>query len=178
MKKALINFIAVFVLFIFVSLGCGSAKEQESAVQVLSNAGGQEEENLPMAPDFTLQDLSQKPYALASYKDKRQPVILFFWTTWCPYCREELKILKEKYAQLAVDGWELFAVNVGESANKVDAFVKNYSLPFKVLLDKSTSVVKSFGVRGVPTYVFIDRDGRVKATEHYFPSEEIKEWAS
>ncbi|MFH0826841.1 MAG: TlpA disulfide reductase family protein [Candidatus Omnitrophota bacterium] len=162
MKKYFFNFAVFLVLFVFCGIGCGCAKEQETT----PSTG---------ALDFQLPDLSQNLYSLCEYKDKQQPVILFFWTTWCPYCREELMVLKDKYAELLADGWELFGINVGESASKVDSFVKNASLPFKVLLDKSTSVAKSFGVFGVPTYVIVGKDGLIKATEHYFPEDAIKE---
>jgi peroxiredoxin len=161
LKKYLINSAILFIGFIFLFIGCSCAKEQESA-------------GLSVAPDFTLQDLNQAAFCLKDYKDKQQPVILFFWTTWCPYCRDELRILKDQYAKISMDGWALFAVNVGESADKVDSFIKSYSLPFKVLLDKTRSVAKSFDVPGVPTYVFIDRKGQILTTEHYF-SEQLYE---
>jgi len=83
-------------------------------------------------------------------------------------------VLKEKYAELLTDGWELFAVNVGEPANRVDRFVKDAFLPFKVLLDNNASVTKSFGIFGVPTYVIIGKDGDIKAMEHYYPEDAIK----
>ncbi|MFH1458564.1 MAG: TlpA disulfide reductase family protein [Candidatus Omnitrophota bacterium] len=162
MNKHFVKVTVFLVLLVFCGIGCSCAKEQEAA-------------DLSSAPDFQLQDLSQATYTLSSYKDKQQPVILFFWTTWCPYCREELAVLKEKYAKLLTDGWELFAVNIGEQGSRIDNFVKSSSLPFKVLLDKTTSVAKSFGVFGVPTYVFIGKDGNITAKEHYFPQDTIKE---
>lgn len=162
MSKHSFNFTVFFVLLVFCGMGSSCAKEQETP---------------PPADtlDFQLPDLNEKIYSLSEYKDKQQPVILFFWTTWCPYCREELMELKDKYAELLTDGWELFAVNVGEPASRVDSFMKNASLPFKVLLDKTTSVAKSFGVFGVPTYVVIGKDGGIKAMENYFPQDSIKE---
>ena len=162
MSRHSLNFAVFLVLLVFFGIGSGCAKEQEA---------------VPLAGplDFQLPDLNQQVYSLSEYKDK-QPVVLFFWTTWCPYCREELMVLKGKYAELLSDGWELFAINAGESASKVDSFIKKASLPFKVLLDNTASVTKSFGVFGVPTYVIIGKDGLIKATEHYFPEDQIKEF--
>ncbi len=156
------NFTFFLVLLVCCGLGSSCAKEQEAS-------------SLTDPLDFQLPDLNQQVYSLSEYKDK-QPVVLFFWTTWCPYCREELMALKGKYAELLSDGWELFAINVGESASKVDSFIKNASLPFKVLLDNTTSVTKSFGVFGVPTYVVIGKDGGIVTKEHYFPQDAIKEF--
>ena len=130
-----------------------------------------QEKNL--APAFTLEDLNQNAFTLSSYKDK-QPVMLFFWTTWCPFCREELKFLKEKYPDLVKEGLELAAINAGEVFSKVDNFTKIHNLPFRVLLDKDYAVAYDFGVMGVPTYVLIDRKGYVRFIDNYFPKEKYK----
>ncbi len=68
MKNYLRNLLAMLFVFIFISTV--SAKESFSA------------------PDFKLQDTNGGLVMLSSYKGK-QPIILFFWTTWCPYCRRE-----------------------------------------------------------------------------------------
>lgn len=134
------------------------------------NAFSQEKK---LAPDFTLQDLDQNAFTLSSYKNK-QPVILFFWTTWCPFCRQELKALKEDYPGLVKEGLTLVAINAGESAAKVGDFVKSYNLPFRVLLDRDKSVTGAFEVFGVPTYVLVDKKGYIRLIEHSFPKEKYK----
>lgn len=134
------------------------------------NAFSQEKK---LAPDFTLQDLSQNTFTLSSYKNK-QPVMLFFWTTWCPFCRQELKTLKDNYPELVKEGLLLVAIDAGESAAKVSDFVKSYNLPFQVLLDRDKSVTKAFDVFGVPTYVLIDKQGYVRFVDNDFPKEEYK----
>lgn len=144
------------ILFIILSISCVPAKE------------------ISCAPDFNLQDIHGDTVSLGSYKSK-QPVILFFWTTWCPYCRKELKLLNDKHPELKKDGTELLAVNIGEPAYKVDNFIKSYSLTFKVLLDKDTNVAHSYRILGVPTYVLIDKKGTVRLESHHFPQEKYKE---
>jgi peroxiredoxin len=127
-----------------------------------------------LAPDFSLQDLSQNTFNLSSYRDK-QPVILFFWTTWCHFCRKELKMLKDIYPQLQKDGSELLAISVGEPAYKVDNFAKGYALNFKVLLDRYATVADAYNVLGVPTYVLINKKGNIVFRGNYFPKEKYKE---
>lgn len=127
-----------------------------------------------LAPDFSLQDLGRNTFNLSSYRDK-QPVILFFWTTWCPFCRRELKMLKDIYPQLQKDGSELLAISVGEPVYKVDNFVRGYALNFKVLLDKDIAVADAYDILGVPTYVLIDKKGRIVFRANYFPKEKYKE---
>ena len=129
------------------------------------------------APDFKLEDIKGGPVSLSSYRDKNA-VILLFWTTWCPYCRKEIKNLNNMYADLKKDGFEVLAVNVGEPLYKVDNFAKSYQLDYPVLLDKDTSVSLSYGVMGIPFYLIIDKKGMVRFADNYFPRTEYKELAS
>jgi len=134
-------------------------------------------QDFKLAPNFKLKDLYNNEYSLSNYKDK-QPVVLFFWTTWCPYCRKELGHLNERYLELCKAGFELFAIDVGESAEKVDRAAKSYSLAFKILLDQDTKVAESYEVMGVPTYVLIDKKGRIISKDNFFPEEKYKELIS
>ncbi len=131
-------------------------------------------EEKKLAPDFTLQDLSQNTLTLSSYRDK-QPVMLLFWTTWCPYCRSELKTLKDNYETLKKDGVGLLAIDSAELPAKVGNFIKNYNLPFRVFLDQDGRVAGSYGILGVPTYIYIDKKGHVVSKGHYFSEEMYKE---
>ncbi|MGD0335482.1 MAG: TlpA disulfide reductase family protein [Candidatus Omnitrophota bacterium] len=119
------------------------------------------------AQDFTLQDLNQNTVSLSEYKGNK-PVVLFFWTTWCPYCQRELVILKDKYAGFAGRGLEFLAINIGEDKRRVENLVRKKGLTFKVLLDKDGTVSDSFGIFGVPTYIFIDKKGNIVEKENYF----------
>jgi len=123
-----------------------------------------------LAANFNLSDLGNKRVSLSDFKDK--PVILFFWTTWCHFCRGELKMLNNIYAELAKDGLELLVINIEEPFYKVDNFTKKYNLAFRVLLDEDGTVAYSYGVIGVPTYIFIDKKGYIVYRSHSF-SEEI-----
>ncbi|MFA6349679.1 MAG: TlpA disulfide reductase family protein [Candidatus Omnitrophota bacterium] len=123
---------------------------------------------LDTAPDFNLKDLNNNAVILNQFKNK-QPVILIFWTTWCPFCRDQLEALKNKYAQLKQDGVEVFAVDVGERQDTVVSFIKDRDFPFSILLDQYTSVAKSFDVFGVPTYVLIDKTGAIALKDNKFP---------
>ena len=125
------------------------------------------------APDFKLSDLDNKSFTLSGYKGK-QPVIILFWTTWCPYCRDELKKINQMNEELKKDKVEVLAINAGESLSKVSKFIKSYNLTYPVLLDQDGSVSRSYGIFGVPTYVFIDNKGDIRLQENYFPEEEYK----
>ena len=121
-----------------------------------------------LARDIILRDLDDQAVNLSNYKGK--PVILFFWTTWCPYCRVELRKLNQQYSQMAKDGIVILGVNVSESENKVQRFFKGYPLNFKILLDRFGLLADEYDLMGVPTYVFLDKTGRVVSQTHSLPA--------
>lgn len=125
------------------------------------------------APNFKLQDLSGNTFMISTYKDK-QVVLLLFWTTWCPYCRKELKVLNGKYADLAKEGIAVLAINVGESAEKVSRFSRDNALTFPVLLDKNEDAAYSYEIMGIPVYILVDKSGQIVFKDSYFPEKEYK----
>lgn len=127
-----------------------------------------------IAPNFQLKDLAGNTVSLSEYKGK-QDVLLFFWTTWCPYCRKGIKVLNEKHTQLSKDGVEILAINVSEPAGKVDSFVRNSPLTFKTLLDLNADVAMTYKLLGFPTYIIVDRKGYIRSTGYSFPEEEYED---
>lgn len=125
-----------------------------------------------LAANFSLPDLNNKQVSLSDFKDK--PVILLFWATWCPYCRQAIKTLNNMSAELKKTGLEVLLIDVGETAAKVESFIKYYNLTFRVLLDKDTQVSESYSILGVPTYIIIDRDSRIRYEGNSFPEKEYK----
>ncbi|MDD5432331.1 MAG: TlpA disulfide reductase family protein [Candidatus Omnitrophica bacterium] len=119
------------------------------------------------APDFKLNDISGKEVSFSSLKGNK-PVILFFWTTWCPYCRAELKELMNLSGDFKKDGVELLVIDVGEEKYKVESFLKARSLNLNVLLDNDSSVSQSYELLGVPTYVFITKAGEIALKDNSF----------
>lgn len=126
--------------------------------------------DLPQAPDFTLKDTKENLISLSSYKDK-SAVLLFFWATWCPFCRDELKELNSRYAELTRDKVEIIGVNLGESQAKVEKFIRSYVLAFPMLLDRENSTAYTYNIVGVPTLVLVDKKGNIVFQGHKFPQE-------
>ena len=122
-----------------------------------------------LANDIILNDLNGQAVQLSGYKGK--PVIMLFWTTWCPYCRQEIKNLNEQHAQLEKDGIVALGVNVNEPDYKVKKFFKDYQLNFKILLDKSGLLADEYNLLGVPTYIFLDKTGEVILQANKFPDD-------
>jgi len=138
-----------------------------------SYAAGGINKDLKAALGFQLKGLDDKVVSLADYLGKK-PVVLVFWTSWCPYCRQQLKQLNEKLAELTKKGIQILAINVGEPKGKVTDFVKSYSLNLKILLDESGDVADTYELRGVPTYFVINTSGQVVTAANQFPEETVK----
>jgi len=120
-----------------------------------------------LASDIILNDLNGKPVNLSSYKMK--PTILFFWTTWCPYCRKEIIELNRLYPEMKKEGISVLAINIGEADDKVQNFFKDFDVNLRVLLDVDSLSAEEYNVMGVPTYVFISDSGSLISDRHNLP---------
>ena len=114
------------------------------------------------APDFTLLSAEGERVALSDFRGKT--VVLNFWATWCPPCRAEMPELQAVWEERG-EGEDLvvLAVDVGERADEVMAFVENFGLTFPVALDVDGSVADHYGLPGLPSTFFIDAEGVLRS---------------
>ncbi|MGW8310232.1 MAG: peroxiredoxin family protein [Thiogranum sp.] len=114
-----------------------------------------------VAPDFTLPDLDEETHKLSDYRGK--VVMLNFWATWCPPCRREIPSMQSIYRDLGKSGFVVLAVNEFEDPEHVFAYMGQLSvLPnFPILLDTDSTVSQAYKVKGLPTTVLIDKQGRI-----------------
>lgn len=110
------------------------------------------------APDFTLKGEDGKTYRLKDYRGK--VVILNFWATWCPPCREEMPSMERAWQIIKDNGIVILAINVGEDADTIFEFTGQYTMTFPLPMDIDGDVVKQYPVRGLPTTYIIDPAGR------------------
>jgi peroxiredoxin len=111
------------------------------------------------APNFILPDINGRAVSLRDQRGK--VVLLYFTTTWCPYCRRDIPELKRLHGSMQGRPFEILAVYVSESAAKVRSFAKKNELPYPVLVDENASAARLYGVRGVPLRVVVDRNGKL-----------------
>jgi cytochrome c biogenesis protein CcmG/thiol:disulfide interchange protein DsbE len=110
--------------------------------------------------NFSLTDLNGVTHAIADYKGR--PVLINSWATWCPPCKAEMPALHEFYLKHKDEGFELLAINSGEGRAAVQQFIGQTGFTFPVLLDTNKDVLDGLGVSGLPTSIFVGRDGTVK----------------
>ncbi len=113
-----------------------------------------------LAPSFTLKDVGGRDVSLSSYRGK--VVLLNFWATWCPSCRDEMVPFNNLYASLADKGFVVLAVSIDPSLRPLKSFAAEKRLAFPVLWDKDKEVYFDlYAVLGLPTTLLIDRNGVV-----------------
>jgi peroxiredoxin len=112
------------------------------------------------APDFQLTSLDGKPVKLSDYRGRY--VLLNFWATWCPPCREEMPALEETYRAYRDRGWVVLGVNIAETKVTVGGFVRQQGVTFPIVLDSDRSVTERYHVEPIPTSYLIGPDGRIR----------------
>ena len=111
-----------------------------------------------LAPDFTLKDLSGRPVQLSSLKGK--VVLVNFWATWCPPCREEVPSMLKMNQAMQGKPFQWLAVSIDEGGKgAVDDFIKKAGAAMPALLDTDGAVSRRYGTTGVPETFVIDTKG-------------------
>ena len=113
------------------------------------------------APDFELVDVDGDKHRLSDYRGK--PLIINFWATWCPPCREEMPSMNRAWHKVK-DTVSMLAINVGEDEDTIFIFSADYPIDFPVLLDSSGAVIREWPVKGLPTTFVLDREGNIRYT--------------
>jgi DsbE subfamily thiol:disulfide oxidoreductase len=109
--------------------------------------------------DFALTDIEGETIHLSDYQGKF--VLLNAWATWCPPCRAEMPDLNDFYLTHQDKGFEILAINAGETRDTAAQFANSLGLRFKVILDSDGKVLNGLGITGFPTSILIDPEGKV-----------------
>lgn len=111
------------------------------------------------APKFRAKTLDGEEFTNKSLQGK--VVLLQFWTTWCPYCRQDQGAVDTLVHDFAARGLVVLAVNVGESKKKVKQYLAGSPRSCKIVLTDDTNLAAFYAATSYPLYVLIDRDGNI-----------------
>lgn len=123
------------------------------------------------APNFTLVLLDGKNFHLSDYKGK--PVLINFFASWCLPCREEMPALEKIAHEYKPKGVIFLGIAIDDTEEKMKDFVARYGVTFPVGLDKTAAIQKSFGIYGIPTTYFINKQGAINYSHSGSVTEEL-----
>ena len=145
------QFLCLVILGAVVALTACSKKEAAKEQQ------GPLQENSP-APVITVNSLNAKPLNLSDLRGK--VVLLNFWATWCPPCREEIPSMMKLNSAMAGKPFQMVAVSIDEGGRpEIEAFFKNSGFSLPAYTDPDNRAAKAYGITGVPETFVIDKSG-------------------
>jgi len=115
------------------------------------------------APRFTATTMRGETFTNDSLKGR--VALLQFWTTWCPYCRQDQPVVENITRDFSGQGLVVIAVNVRESRETVKKYLEEHSRSCHIVLTEDTNLVAEFDPKSFPLYVLIDRDGNIAGTQ-------------
>ena len=156
---------AVFILFI---AGCALAYNQLAnrlpgqELQTEQTGGPQTDgaDNRIKAPDFTVVDADGNEVKLSDMEG--MPIVLNFWASWCPPCKDEMPHFDTVYKEL---GGEVLFMMVDlvdgsrETVDKGSAYIAELGYAFPVYFDVNGEAAYEFAVQSIPFTLFIDSEG-------------------
>jgi len=111
------------------------------------------------APDFSLQDLSGQHVRLADLKGK--VVLVEFWATWCPPCRESIPVIERLHKTYGGKGLVTLGVSLDDGGwEEVQSFASAHGITYRVLKGDDR-VSASYMVRVIPMAVLVNKDGLI-----------------
>ena len=113
------------------------------------------------APDFTVYDAQGNEVKLSDYLGT--PVVINFWATWCPPCREEMPEFQRAYVRYGYK-IQFLMINVasgGDTVSVAENFVQKKGYTFPVFHDTDFDAADTYNVTGIPTTYFISADGYI-----------------
>ena len=108
-------------------------------------------------------------------------ILINFWATWCAPCKEEMPSLDLLKINSKLDNLKIFPINVGnDNLEKSQKFFEELNIKhLELYFDSSLILTKKFLLRGIPTSILIDKEGKefariVGSTD--FQNEKFVEW--
>lgn len=156
--KYLGKILFVLLLTSFTALGICQEKEGEKA------------------PDFNGKTTNGKQIKLSDYQGK--VVLIDFWASWCPPCRDEMPELIKFYKSHSSPDFELIAVNIDDKNGNMERFLdKLFPEPeFPIVVDDHQQIPPLFNIEAMPTTIFIDKKGNIRFRHDGFRQEYITDF--
>ncbi len=110
--------------------------------------------------NITFLDTDKKTIKLIDYEGSL--ILLNFWATWCAPCKEEMPSLDALKKIPSLDNIEIFPINIGkDNLKKTKEFFKDLNIRnLNIYFDNQTTLAKDLNLRGVPTTILFNKEGK------------------
>ena len=113
-----------------------------------------------MAPDFTLTSFDGRTYTLSDLRGN--VVIINFWASWCPPCREEAAYLERTWRKYKDEGVIFIGVDYADAEKPALAYIDVFDITYFNGPDLGTRISQSYNIKGVPETYYVAKDGTLR----------------
>ena len=171
-KSRMIKGLSFLVLILSLLTGCSKEAPSDRGMQKITAPSSTTEEKWGNAPDFTLPKLGSGEFTLSSLKEK--VIIVDFWATRCPPCREEIPNFIKLYKKYKDEGLEIVGICL-EREGAVEPFAEENEINY-ILVFADQKVTQQYGgIQYIPTTFIIDRQGNIAEKYVGYTSKEVFE---
>lgn len=117
--------------------------------------------------DFSLLSLEGVEYRLSEFEG--QVVIIDFWATWCPPCRNSIPTFIRLYDKYHEQGFTILGIGLDDE-QALTRFRDQMKIPYPILIGNN-EIAKIYDVKGIPKTIFIDKRGTIRKTQTGFAPE-------
>ena len=144
--------LTIFIYLIITNLSYASDKPDIKNLVLIKNPKKYE--------NVIFKDINQKNVDLYDFKGKL--LILNFWATWCAPCKKEMPSLDNLQSNTKLDNLKIFPINIGqEDISKSQLFFKELNIKnLDIYIDAPITLAKKFSLRGVPTTILFNKEGK------------------
>jgi thiol-disulfide isomerase/thioredoxin len=165
MNKKLQLFLGLFTFAVVIAGAVIIYNSLSEAAPPVDNLIEEPQDDRERAPDFTMHDMYGNEVQLSDFFGR--PIVLNFWTTWCPSCVAEMPYFEELYQEMG-DEIQILKVNLldgrRETRETVDAFLASRENVPPIFFDETGEASRAYNIRLIPITHFIDAAGVIVAT--------------
>lgn len=154
--KTILVLLVLCIIAVTLATGCTYIQNIKSLYS------GQPDEEMVIAADyennFTLKDIEGDEISLSDFS--ADVIVLNFWATWCPPCKQEIPDFIAAYNKYRDKGVQFIGVS-NEDASTIREFAGDYGINYTLLVDRNSVIMSEWGIRAIPTTFILDGNGQI-----------------